>query len=339
MYGHETDSVFTDEEGANDHISFRAGSSNRICNRYEEPSFPLRKRVLSDPAIHHQQQYHRHYDHHQNEDSNSDLYVNLHENLSLHSRQASQQSFMRSQQSLNSRNSTGIQPQRGDTIYGSNSTLRKNTESPSKSQQNGTLRKRPVPTPRTILNVDKIDRLIRTYSQFVIDPNGPDDYCPVCNVHLDEPAQVDQPNDGDDLNSVVCLTSCQHKVHLACLKRCTPELSSCLKCPTCAAISGKTNLSCIHCIFPHLSLCNSRITQWRHANDRSINDVQSHTQRLTRIRGLPRHPNHLQYVQWCPRRETSLPGLTLLCHRLSQKRFFARYRTGQNCLKVVRKGL
>ena len=119
MYGHETDSVFTDEEGANDHISFRAGSSNRICNydrvrRYEEPSFPLRNRVLSDPAIHH------HYNHQTNEDSNSDLYVNLHENLSLHSRQASQQSFMRSQQSLNSRNSAVSQPQRGDTIYGSN---------------------------------------------------------------------------------------------------------------------------------------------------------------------------------------------------------------------------
>ena len=119
--------------------------------------------------------------------------------------------------------------------------MRKN-ESPSKNQQqNGTLRKRPVPTPRTILNVDKIDRLIRTYSQFVIDPNGPDDYCPVCNVHLNEPAQVDLNDDNDnDLNSVVCLTSCQHKVHLACLKRCTPELSSCLKCPTCTAISGKT---------------------------------------------------------------------------------------------------
>jgi len=189
---------------------------------------------LSDPAIHH------HYN--QNEDSNSDLYVNLHENLSLHSRQASQQSFMRSQQSLNSRNSAVSQPQRGDTIYGSNSTLRKNPESPSKNQQNGTLRKRPVPTPRTILNVDKIDRLIRTYSQFVIDPNGPDDYCPVCNVHLNEPAQVDLNDDNDnDLNSVVCLTSCQHKVHLACLKRCTPELSSCLKCPTCAAISGLLN--------------------------------------------------------------------------------------------------
>ncbi len=71
------------------------------------------------------------------------------------------------------------------------------------SSQNGTLRKRPVPTPRTILNTvnqpqakrslepslpqvnpqrkEKIERLIRKYSQFVIDPNGEDDYCPVCN--------------------------------------------------------------------------------------------------------------------------------------------------------------
>ena len=118
------------------------------------------------------------------------------------------------------------------------STLRSN-KTPTKNQTNGTLRKRPVPTPRTILNVDKIDRLIRTYSQFVIDPNGPDDYCPVCNVHLDEVAQVENKEDSADLNSVVCLTSCQHKVHLACLKWFTPELSSCLKCPTCGAISGK----------------------------------------------------------------------------------------------------
>ena len=75
MYGHETDSVFTDEDCAQgDHISFRSGNYSCSTSRYEEP-FPLRKRVLSDPAIH------------QNTaDSTSDLYVNLHENLSLHSR-------------------------------------------------------------------------------------------------------------------------------------------------------------------------------------------------------------------------------------------------------------
>ena len=64
-------------------------------------------------------------------------------------------------------------------------TTNSNTE--SGSSRNGTLRKRPVPTPRTILNTtppqkkEKIERLIRKYSQFVIDPNGVDDYCPVCN--------------------------------------------------------------------------------------------------------------------------------------------------------------
>ena len=141
------------------------------------------------------------------------------------------------------------QPQRGDTVYSSNSTLSRRNETPT--NQNGTLRKKPVPTPRTILNIDKIDRLIRTYSQFVIDPNGPDDYCPVCNVQLDEPANVEKA--GEDLNSVVCLTNCQHKVHIACLKWCTPELSSCLKCPTCASISGKF----IHLIDKETRLQNS----------------------------------------------------------------------------------
>jgi hypothetical protein len=225
MYGHETDSVFTDEDA--DQISFR--SSN-----YREPAWPahgLQKRVLSDPAIH---QIHK-------EDPESDLYVNLQENLSLHhSRQASQYSVKSSQNSLMR------SPQRGDTVHHHQREL-SNTSA-------GTLRKRPVPTPRTILNtkkeaednenpacflkLKKVDRLIRKYSQFVIDPNGQDDYCPVCNRHLDEPSGVHSNDQTQDMNSVVCLTSCQHKIHMACLKWTTPEMSSCLKCPTCGTISG-----------------------------------------------------------------------------------------------------
>ena len=44
--------------------------------------------------------------------------------------------------------------------------------------------------------------------------------------------------DNADLASVICLTNCQHKVHLACLKWSTPDMAQCLKCPTCASISG-----------------------------------------------------------------------------------------------------
>lgn len=270
MYGHETDSVFTDEE---DHISFQS-------RRYEEPAWPhgLSKRVLSDPAIH--------------QENNDDLYVNLKDNLSLHSRQnslatshhnlmrSSQQSLMKSHNSLSMTRS----PQRGATVHDSapstpqkqllhpfppppvavlpqnsmNNNIHDDTTSStcSSPSKNGTLRKRPVPTPRTILNTvvpssasssemiasksyHKIDKLIRKHAQFVIDPNGPDDYCPVCNKQLDEPSDlVHIETDNSDLASVVCLTNCLHKVHLACLKWSTPDMALCLKCPTCASVSG-----------------------------------------------------------------------------------------------------
>ena len=93
-------------------------------------------------------------------------------------------------------------------------------------------------SPHSGQNLQKTERLIRKYSQFVIDPNGCDDYCPVCNKHLDEASGVHSNIEGQDMISVVCLTSCQHKVHMACLKWTTPEMSSCLKCPTCGNISG-----------------------------------------------------------------------------------------------------
>ena len=82
--------------------------------------------------------------------------------------------------------------------------------------------------------------IYRKHAQFVIDPNGPDDYCPVCNKQLDDPSDlVHIETDNSDLASVVCLTNCLHKVHLACLKWSTPDMALCLKCPTCASVSGK----------------------------------------------------------------------------------------------------
>ena len=79
----------------------------------------------------------------------------------------------------------------------------------------------------------------RKHTQFVIDSNGPDDYCPVCNQHLDDPSNLAHvESENSDRSSVICLTNCQHKVHLACLKWSTPDMALCLKCPTCASISG-----------------------------------------------------------------------------------------------------
>ena len=162
--------------------------------RYEEPAWPhgLSKRVLSDPAIHQE---------------NDDLYVNLKDNLSLHSRQnslaTSHHNLMRSQQSLMKSHNSLMRssPQRGATIHDPPTTPQKQLVLPfpasaslphnsmnnihddttsstcSSPSKNGTLRKRPVPTPRTILNTavpsstssemiaskcyHKIDKLIR----------------------------------------------------------------------------------------------------------------------------------------------------------------------------------
>lgn len=198
--------------------------------------FGLHKRVLSDPALHQSQRY------------EDDLYVNLQDNLSLNhhsgfSLASSQTSIVYNQRLLGSQNSLhSASPRRGATVH---NTLLKAPKPvvPESPVKNGTLRKKPVPTPRTILNtaaaqdLRKVDRLIHKYSQFVIDPNGADDYCPICNSHLDHPPSS-KAVCSEHQASVICLTNCQHKVHLACLKWATPELSSFIKCPTCASVSG-----------------------------------------------------------------------------------------------------
>ena len=184
-------------------------------------------------------------------------------------------------------------PLRGATIqnyplgYNANDSLSSSTKSLS--------RKKPVPTPRTILNVtnsteqvnaeneenqkaekrllesntksdgdrinaddmvaaiSELDKIILRYSQFVIDPNQPDDYCPVCVRHLDVSAPMSEDGNDEisnyikekDMTSVVCLTNCQHKVHVACLKRSSlnNQLNGVRKvgyicCPTCKSVCG-----------------------------------------------------------------------------------------------------
>ena len=142
----------------------------------------------------------------------------------------------------------------------SNSNLQK---SPSKNGP--VVKKRPVPTPRTILNTTTddtlsqasssvttttnpnvaivgskytpIDQLILKYSQFVIDPNGPEESCHICHIHLDEPS----PCNENDLN-VICLTLCHHKFHLSCLKSLVenqPGGPNYIQCPGCHTVSGE----------------------------------------------------------------------------------------------------
>ena len=202
---------------------------------------------------------------------------------------------------VNGFNSVQSSPLRGATIQDYPLGYKSSNASLSSSTRSLT-RKKPVPTPRTILNVTssaeqinveneknqkaeeisqlkdqselnrrsdevnmvELDKLILRYSQFVIDPNEPDDYCPVCVHHLDDsappsvPGKSIIPNSADDehtlrkkekeLAAVVCLTACQHKVHVACLKRSTINNSNngnggmskigYISCPTCKAICG-----------------------------------------------------------------------------------------------------
>ena len=184
-------------------------------------------------------------------------------------------------------------PLRGATVqdyplnYSGNGSLSSSTRSLS--------RKKPVPTPRTILNVkssteqvnmeneenqkaeiqlmeinkrdtsnkpnaidtpsaiSELDKIILRYSQIVIDPNHPDDYCPVCVRHLDEAAPLSDDCSDDilgyieekDVRSVVCLVNCQHKVHISCLKKATINNQKIgvskvgyICCPTCKSICG-----------------------------------------------------------------------------------------------------
>ncbi len=53
-------------------------------------------------------------------------------------------------------------------------------------------------------------KVIFISAQIVIDPNDANEYCPVCDKHLDDEAAISGENFGiDDKTSVVCLSDCQ----------------------------------------------------------------------------------------------------------------------------------
>ena len=92
----------------------------------------------------------------------------------------SQQSLMKSQNGfMKSQNSLTKSPQRGATIHDSRRSIYEDSQSLNMSQsqitpcstptKNGTLRKRPVPTPRTILNTVPSTEMISTKSYHKID--------------------------------------------------------------------------------------------------------------------------------------------------------------------------
>jgi hypothetical protein len=136
----------------------------------------------------------------------------------------------------------------------------------SPSRTSSGLKKRPVPTPRTILNTSvsigesettdvesacngysvqnwrlgcsPIDRLVQRYSQLVIDPSDPGEYCPICHLQLNAASPC---GENDDDCAVICLTLCHHKLHLSCVKSLVENQSggpNFIECPKCNTVSG-----------------------------------------------------------------------------------------------------
>eukprot|EP00094_Tigriopus_californicus_P012643 TCALIF_12221-PB protein Name:"Similar to dx Protein deltex (Drosophila melanogaster)" AED:0.20 eAED:0.41 QI:0/0/0/1/0/0/2/0/785 len=172
-----------------------------------------------------------------------------------------------------------LPPMRGAQVPARHRVLRAHSRNPSVLShssvpnspcKNGTIKKRPVPTPRTILNTSSstisqsqtsngdeclsmsssqanethgsskyspIDRLILKYAQFVIDPNDPSEACHLCSVSLELPSPCHETD-----RSVVCLTLCHHKFHLSCLKSLIENQvggTTYIECPSCHNVAGE----------------------------------------------------------------------------------------------------
>ncbi|TRY78435.1 hypothetical protein TCAL_12221 [Tigriopus californicus] len=177
--------------------------------------------------------------------------------------QSRDHSFLSDHQSLClSQNSLGA--------HSRNPSVLSHSSVPNSPCKNGTIKKRPVPTPRTILNTSSstisqsqtsngdeclsmsssqanethgsskyspIDRLILKYAQFVIDPNDPSEACHLCSVSLELPSPCHETD-----RSVVCLTLCHHKFHLSCLKSLIENQvggTTYIECPSCHNVAGE----------------------------------------------------------------------------------------------------
>ncbi len=80
-------------------------------------------------------------------------------------------------------------------------------------------------------------------SQFVIDPPSPGAECKVCHLPLDQPSPCSNTREVEsEPPQVVCLSACQHRAHLACLKSLAenqPGGPMYLRCPKCDALMGE----------------------------------------------------------------------------------------------------
>ncbi len=80
-------------------------------------------------------------------------------------------------------------------------------------------------------------------SQFVIDPPSPGAECKVCHLPLDQPSPCSNTREVEsEPPQVVCLSACQHRAHLACLKSLAenqPGGPMYLQCPKCDALMGE----------------------------------------------------------------------------------------------------
>lgn len=226
---------------------------------------PHRYRILSDPQLP------RYLEEKQRDfvEDDSELYVNQreldnemrtnyqkmpHHNPESPRSPSKSNSFFQSQNSLNGHYET----------QSFNGSLASASTQPS-SLPSSPFKKRPIPTPRTKLNTSQpihedsfsesglsstlsttqngfakytpIDKLILRYTQFVIDPTDPEEMCPICHLQLEQASPCDESD-----SSVVCLTLCHHKLHLACLKSLIenqPGGPNYIECRQCQTVSGE----------------------------------------------------------------------------------------------------
>ena len=87
-------------------------------------------------------------------------------------------------------------------------------------------------------SLSPIERLVQRYSQVVIDPPEPGEYCPICHLQLSAASPC---GEDDDDRALVCLTLCHHKLHLSCVKSLVENQSggpNYIECPECKTVSG-----------------------------------------------------------------------------------------------------
>ena len=139
----------------------------------------------------------------------------------------------------------------------SNSTTRRALFQSQQSLTSSPGKKKPVPTPRTILNTsslssgngaldDVCERVIKTFSRLLMDEPVNELLCPICHLPLKEAS----PCSADDDGTALALIDCMHKLHRTCLKSLMENQvggGGYIQCPKCQRVYGEKSGSMPEC--------------------------------------------------------------------------------------------